>query len=71
MANIEDTLLPRRLEILNIIKDHKLIQFEAIKRRFWGVNERTLRYDLKKLIDLGLVNKRGVTKGVFYEIKPQ
>ena len=71
MANIEDTLLPRRLEILNIIKDHKLIQFEAIKRRFWGVNERTLRYDLKKLAEAGLINKRGVTKGVFYEIKPQ
>ena len=71
MANIEDTLLPRRLEILNIIKDHKLIQFNDIKRRFWGINDRTLRYDLKKLTETGLIIKRGVTKGVFYQIKPQ
>lgn len=32
-----------------------------------GVNERTLRYDLKKLQDVGLIRKRGVTNGVFYE----
>lgn len=63
----EDLLLPRRAEILNIIKDHNLISFDTLKRRFLGVNERTLRYDLKKLQDQGLIKKRGTTKGVFYE----
>lgn len=65
--NIEDLLLPRRAEILNIIKDHGLISFNTLKRRFLGVNERTLRYDLKKLQDQGLIKKRGATKGVYYE----
>ncbi len=61
-------LLPRRAEIYNIIKDHKLVQFDFIKRRFAKVNERTLRYDLKKLADQGLIRKRGTTKGVYYEV---
>ena len=64
---VEDYLLPRRGEILKIIKDHKLINFDSIKRRFDKVNERTLRYDLKSLQDQGLVRKRGSTKGVYYE----
>ncbi len=65
--NMEDLLLPRRSEILNIIKDHRLVSFDLIRRRFVGVNERTLRYDLKKLQDRGLIKKRGTTKGVYYE----
>lgn len=71
-VGIEDILLPRRAEILNIIKDHGMISFDTIRRRFIGVNERTLRYDLKKLQDQGLIKKRGATKGAFYEvISPQ
>lgn len=62
-----DYLLPRRAEILAIIKDHRLVNFDQIRRRFMGVNERTLRYDLKKLVDAGLVRKRGTTNGVYYE----
>jgi Fic family protein len=65
----KDCLLPRRAEILNIIKDHRIISFDQIHRRFLAVNERTLRYDLKKLKDSGLIRKRGNTKGVRYEIK--
>ncbi len=64
----EDYLLPRRAEILNIIKDHKLVNFDMIRRRFLKVNERTLRYDLKQLKDAGLIRKLGTTKGVYYEI---
>ncbi|OGH11743.1 MAG: hypothetical protein A2857_02770 [Candidatus Levybacteria bacterium RIFCSPHIGHO2_01_FULL_36_15] len=64
----EDYLLPRRAEILNIIKDHGLVSFDMIRRRFLAVNERTLRYDLKKLQNSGLIKKRGNTKGVYYEI---
>lgn len=63
----ENYLLPRRAEILNIIKDHKLVNFDAIRRRFLNVPERTLSYDLKKLQDSGLIRKRGVTNGVYYE----
>ncbi len=63
-----DYLLPRRLEIYNIIKDHKMVDFDILRRRFLNVNERTLRYDLKKLADANLIRKRGTTKGVFYEI---
>lgn len=65
----EDSLLPRRAEICNIIKDHRLVNFDQIRRRFMAVNERTLRYDLKKLIDGGYIKKRGITKGVYYEAK--
>ncbi len=65
----EDCLLPRRAEILNIIKDHKIISFDQIHRRFMAVNERTLRYDLKKLKDSGFIRKLGNTNGAYYEIK--
>lgn len=63
----EDYLLPRRSEIYQIIKDQNLVTFDQIRRRFLKINQRTLRYDLKKLQDSGLIKKRGETKGVFYE----
>lgn len=66
-AEVEDYLLPRRAEILNIIKDQRMVNFDQIRRRFVSINERTLRYDLKKLTDAGLVRKRGTTKGVYYQ----
>ena len=66
-SSIEASLLPRRAEILNVIRDHQLVSFDMIRRRFMAVNERTLRYDLKQLQHAGLIRKRGVTKGVFYE----
>ncbi len=68
-VSIEEFLLPRRTEILNIIKEHEIISFDQIRRRFMAVNERTLRYDLKKLQDSGFIRKRGNTNGVWYEIK--
>lgn len=67
----ENYLLPRRTEILNIIKDHKMVDFDMIRRRFLAVNERTLRYDLKKLADAKLIKKLGTTKGVYYETTPK
>lgn len=63
----EDYLLPRRAEIFNIIKEHQLVTFDMIRRRFMSVPPRTLSYDLKKLQDQGLIRKRGTTKGVYYE----
>lgn len=67
-AEVEDYLLPRRAEIFDIIKDHKMVTFDNLRRRFMSINERTLRYDLKKLQDQGLIRKRGATKGVWYEL---
>ena len=45
-----------------------MVSFDQIHRRFLAVNERTLRYDLKKLADSGLIKKRGSTKGASYEL---
>ena len=64
----EDFLLPRRAEILRLIKEQKMMNFNQIKRRFLKVNERTLRYDLKKLQEQGLIRKLGTTRGVYYQI---
>lgn len=66
-AEAADYLLPRRAEILQIIKDQTLVNLDQLRRRFSKVNQRTLRYDLKKLGDEGLIKKRGTTKGVYYE----
>jgi|GEM_PF-1442132 len=66
-AEVEDFLLPRRAEILRIIKEQKLVTFDQIHRRFLKVNKRTLRYDIKKLTDGGFVRKLGTTRGVYYE----
>lgn len=67
-VSVEDYLLPRRAEILRVIKDQRMVNFDQIRRRFMAVNERTLRYDLKKLQDAKLIKKLGATKGVYYEI---
>lgn len=64
-----DALLPRRSEILQLINDQKIINFDSIKRRFKNVNERTLRYDLMKLAKEGFIQKLGTTRGVYYKTK--
>ena len=61
-------LPPRQREIYLIIFEHKIVNFDFIRRRFLKVPQRTLRYDLKKLVDSGYVKKVGNTKGVFYSI---
>ena len=68
-AKPQDYLLPRRAEILQIVKEQKMVNFDTIHRRFLKINERTLRYDLKKLQDAGLIKKLGTTKGVYYQEK--
>lgn len=62
-------LPPRQEEILNIIKDQVVASFDMIRRRFIQVPERTLRYDLKKLLDRKLIEKSGETRGRYYRIK--
>src|SRR3989344_5623324 len=59
-------LTPRLEEIYNIIKDHPMISFDFIRRRFLKVPERTLRYDLKKLADKNFIIKIGKTRGSYY-----
>lgn len=61
-----DLLLPRRKEIINIIKDHPYCTADFLIRRFAKVNKKTLLYDLKKIVDGGFVNKIGKTRGVVY-----
>lgn len=68
LTSPSDYLLPRRAEILQLISEQKLMNFDQIKRRFLQINERTLRYDLKQLQDKGLIKKLGTTKGVYYTI---
>lgn len=67
--NYEDLLLPRRKEILDIIRDHGMISMDSIKRRFLKVSGRTIRYDLKKLEDGGYIIKAGTTRGAMYKAK--
>jgi repressor of nif and glnA expression len=64
---MEDTLFIKQTAILEVIKEHSLINFDNLHRRFLGINKRTLRYHLKKLQILGLIRKRGFTNGVYYE----
>lgn len=65
---IEDTLLPRRSEILSIIRDHRMISFDFLKRRFSKISPSTLHYDLSCLRKQKLIKKIGSTRGVLYGI---
>lgn len=65
----EETLLPRRREILNIIRDHPYCSFDSIHRRFPSVNPKTLHYDLNQLQRQGFVQKVGVSRGAVYKVK--
>lgn len=62
-------LPPRQDEIAKIIKDHKILSFDGIRRRFLKVPERTLRYDLEKLVKKGIIEKTGETRGRYYRTK--
>lgn len=66
---IEESLLPRRREILEIIRDHGMVSSDFISRRFLKVSPRMIRYDLKKLEEQGFIIKLGTTRGAMYKIK--
>jgi len=59
-------LLPRRQEILNIIKDHPFITADRICRRFPMTPKRTIANDINSLVKKSLVKKHGKTRGVCY-----
>lgn len=63
------SLFIKQAEILEFIREKGIVNFNTLHRNFLGINERTLRYHLKRLADSGLIRKRGTTKGVYYEIK--
>lgn len=63
---IEDKLLPRRGEILLMIREHSMMSFDQIQRRFLSVSSRTLHYDLEYLLRNRLIKKLGSTKGTVY-----
>lgn len=65
----EDRLLPRRQEILSIIREHQMVSFDFIRRRFARVPESSLHYDLKMLLKQGFIKKLGSTRGVLYSPK--
>lgn len=67
--NPEDTLLPRRQEILAIIREHEYVSFDFIKRRFVRVPESSLHFDLKILMQKGFIKKIGTTRGALYSMK--
>lgn len=64
-------LPPRQQEIYNIIKDQTIVSFDMIRGRFLNIPERTLRYDLKKLVDNQLIEISGETRGRYYRINPR
>lgn len=65
----EDTLLPRRREILEVIRDHENASFDFIHRRFFKVAKSSLHYDIKCLMQKGFIRKLGTTRGVLYKAK--
>lgn len=61
-------LFPRRQEILNIIRDHRVVSFDFLQRRFIAVPTSTLHYDLKQLLKDRLIKKIGRTRGAQYTV---
>lgn len=64
----ENRLLPRRREIIEILKDHPLCSFDFLSRRFPAINPKTLHYDLLQLQNKGFIIKAGKTRGSLYQL---
>ncbi len=67
--NPQDRLLPRRQEIIAIIKDHPHSSFDSIKRRFPATPASTLHYDIQVLVKNSFIKKLGSTRGTVYTSK--
>ncbi len=61
-------LLPRREEIVNIIRDHQMVTFDFLTRRFVAVPKSTLHFDIKQLMKGNYIKKLGTTRGVVYTL---
>ncbi len=64
-----DLLPPRRRELVEIIREHRMVSLDFLHRRFLRVSPRLLSYDLKKLTDKGIVVKIGNTRGALYGLR--
>ena len=53
-------------KIYSIVLAHKYTKATDIKKAIKNIKSRTLRHHLKKLQDLDLIKKLGVTNGVYY-----
>ncbi len=62
-------LLPRRAELLNVIRDHPTATFDFLRRRFLAIPASTLHYDLAQLVKHGYIEKLGSTRGSVYRAK--
>lgn len=72
LKDMETILLPlRQEELYYVIRDHRMVFFDFLRRRFLKIPSRTLRYDLKKLTDKGFTVKIGKTKGSYYCVKKE
>lgn len=58
----------RQLKIFKLIKTSKEVDMSDLEGKFKSVTRRTLRRDLQKLIDIGLVEKHGKTKAAKYTL---
>ncbi len=63
------SLLPRRQELVDIIRDHGPVSLDFLHRRFMAIPPSTLRYDLLSLAKTGYIKKLGTTRGALYQIK--
>lgn len=61
-------LLPRRAEIVEIVRDHKMVSFDFIARGFAAVPKSTLHFDIQQLLKQGYIKKLGTTRGVVYTL---
>ena len=65
---MQSHLLPRRQEILDTIRDHSMVSFDMLWRRFVKIPKSTLHNDLKQLMKTGYIKKLGTTRGVVYTL---
>lgn len=66
-AKKEVQLSSRQQEILEFISSNEEVDTTILHAKFKDVTVRTLRRDLKTLMDAGLVEKLGETKGATYK----
>lgn len=65
----KNKLLPRRRELLEVLTDHPECSFDFLRRRFMNLSSISLHRDLKRLQELGLIDKLGSTRGAVYVAK--
>ena len=59
-------LIPRKNEVIQIVKDHPYCSFDFVKRRFLSVSAVTVHRDIADLIRRGKIEKLGSTRGAVY-----